>query len=604
MKRIPKNYLAYSIIVAALLLVCCSDEDNSTDTFSEIKLSKSVLGIFIGETYTLSATSNTEDNIQWSSNKPDIATINSEGIVTGVSEGTAIVTSKSGDSKAICTVVISKKTYDLELNNNSLRLYPYPEYAQSLEVVTDVEGNEITWESSDPSIATVDQNGNVTPIAIGETAVIARFDEFFVDCFVEVVEGPVTLIQLNESELVMKTFQTDQLAIETIESELEEIGIPVWESSNPNIVSVDNEGQLNSFGEEGTVTVTVTVDNLTVEAKVTVTPAIVYVAGYDNDRATLWKNNEALNLTDGSESESEAEFVHVTDEDNIYTTGHIGSFGSRSVKLWNNDQELYSFTDGTEDARGKAILLYNGNIYTVGFEDYTSGNLTRKIATIWRNGNPQPEYELTDGTKDAVAYSFFEDSGEFYVSGYEKETASVSSALIPKVWTRNGQVDEEIVLPNESDDGIAYSIKKSNDDIYTVGYDRQNGTLTAIVWKKSNNNGSFTATTLSAGGSAIAYSVDTHNGNVYIAGYEIVNGERIAKIWDENGNTIYNLNSDGVDQARAYSVYVTDNGDIYAAGYEENDQGNQVAKIWKNGELHLTLTDGSNDARALSIAVK
>ncbi|WP_422859284.1 Ig-like domain-containing protein [Flagellimonas sp. S174] len=604
MKRIARNYLAYSIIVAASLLVSCNNEENNEATFSEIKLNKSVLGIFIGETFVLTTTSDTESSIKWSSNKSDIATVNSEGLVTGISEGTAIITSESGNAKAICTVVISKKTFDLELNNSNLRLFPDPKYAETLEVLTDVEGNNITWESTNPEVAVVDENGLVTPNALGETTIIAGFDEFFTECLVEVVEGPVALIELDKTQVIMKTFQTDQLSIENIASELDEIGTPTWESSNPDIVSVDDEGQLTSYGVKGDVTISVTVDNLTVEATVTVTPAIVYVAGYDNDRAVLWKNDEATYVTDGSENESEAEFVYVADGEDPYTTGHVGESGTRSVKLWNDSQEQDTFTDGTEDARGKNILIHNNEIYVLGYEDVETNGSVRRIAKIWKSGALEPEYELTDGTKDANAYSFFVDSGVFYVAGYEKATTNTSSDLIPKVWMRNDNINQEIVLPHNNADGIAYSMAELNGDIYAVGYDRQGGTLTSVLWKKNSNEDNFSVTNLSDGGSSIAYSIVIHNGNVYIAGYEFINGDRTAVIWDENGNIIYSLNAEGVDQARAHSVYITDNGDVYVSGYQEDVEGDEVTTVWKNGEVHLTLSDGTNDARGLSIVVK
>jgi uncharacterized protein YjdB len=614
MKLKAKGLLSF--LVTAIILVCtnsCNKEENSI-AVAQVELNKSVLGILVGETYTLEATSNLENSkVEWSSSKSDAATVNSEGLVTGVSEGTAIITSESGNSKAICTVVVSKKTFDLELNLGSLRLYPYPEYAQTLEVLTDVDGNEIIWESSDPSIATIDQEGNVTPLALGETTITAGFDEFFVDCLVEVVEGPVTLIELDQTAVIMKTFKTAQLSIDNIEydsaaMENEEYNLeessPIWESSNPDIVSVDDEGNLTSYGVEGNVTISVTVDNLTVEATVTVTPAVIYVAGYDNVRAILWKNNEVTYITDGNENESEAEFVHVTDVDDIYTTGHVGTSGSRSVKLWDDNQEQYEFTDGTEDARGKGILMHNNEIYALGYEDVDTNGSVRRIAKIWKSGTPESEYELTDGTKDANAYSFFVYSGVFYVGGYEKATTSTNSDLIPKVWMRNDDINQEIVLPHNNADGIAYSMAELNGDIYAVGYDRQDGILTSVLWKKNSNEDNFSVTNLSDGGSSIAYSIAIHNGNVYIAGYEFINGDRTAVIWNENGNIIYSLNADGVTQARAHSVYVTDNGDVYAAGYQEDGGQDEVATVWKNGEVFLTLSDGTNDARGLSIVVK
>jgi hypothetical protein len=40
------------------------------------------------------------------------------------------------------------------------------------------------------------------------------------------------------------------------------------------------------------------------------------------------------------------------------------------------------------------------------------------------------------------------------------------------------------------------------------------------------------------------------------------------------------------------------------AGYEKNAQGNNVATLWKNGSVLHRLSNGSNDAMALSVFVK
>ncbi|MEX0314658.1 MAG: Ig-like domain-containing protein [Allomuricauda sp.] len=587
MKQLAKNRFGFFVVAVALLLTCCSNEDNNTNEIAEIRLNKSVLGIFIGENYTLSVTSPTDNyDIEWSSNKTDIATVNSQGIVSGLSEGTAVITSKIGDSKAICTAVITKKTYELELNQDNLRLYPYPKYAQILEVLTDLEGNEVIWESSDPGVATVDQNGNVTPIAIGETTVTAKFDDFFVDCPVEVVEGPVTLLELSNTELIMKTFRMAQLSITTLESELEEIGQAIWESSDEEIVSVNSEGELTSFGQEGSATISVTVDNLTSECIVTVTPETVYVAGFDGEKAVLWKDNAPTYLT--GDDDAEAEFVYVMDEDNIYTTGHVGPTNSRSILLWNNDQVSYTLTDGTKDAKGKAILFHNDNFYTTGYEDDDGGE---KIAKIWEND--QVLYELTDGENDALTYTIFEDSGNFYTAGYEKDA---EGDLVAKVWENN---QEKYVLTNGDYNAIAYSANILDNNIYAAGYEKNNdGKFIAKVWRNDNELYSYSDGTYTT----IAYSLDIHNGSIYVAGYDYSGDKRVATIW-RDGAQLYAL-TNGSEHARAYAVYVTDNGDVYAAGYEENGNGDEVAKVWKNGVQHMILTDGSGDARAYSIVVQ
>jgi len=94
----------------------------------------------------------------------------------------------------------------------------------------------------------------------------------------------------------------------------------------------------------------------------------------------------------------------------------------------------------------------------------------------------------------------------------------------------------------------------------------------------------------------------THTGGqgVYVAGWER-NAQNIdvAILW-KNG-VAQNL-TDGTYDARAHSVYISNN-DVYVAGYERNVQGyNYVAKLWKNG-VAQNLTDGTNSAQASSVYV-
>ena len=43
---------------------------------------------------------------------------------------------------------------------------------QHITLVSKTDGNKaVTWSSSNPSVATVDENGRITPIAVGETII-------------------------------------------------------------------------------------------------------------------------------------------------------------------------------------------------------------------------------------------------------------------------------------------------------------------------------------------------------------------------------------------------------------------------------------------------
>ena len=84
-----------------------------------IALDKTSVEVFKGKTVTLTATvspANTTDTITWSSNDSSVATVNENGVVTGVSQGTAIITAQAGDKTALCTVTVDP-TWKVMLDN-------------------------------------------------------------------------------------------------------------------------------------------------------------------------------------------------------------------------------------------------------------------------------------------------------------------------------------------------------------------------------------------------------------------------------------------------------------------------------------------------------
>ena len=86
---------------------------------TSIALDKTSVEVFSGKTVTLTATvspANTTDTVTWSSDDGSIATVNENGVVTGVSQGTATITAKAGDKTASCTVTVDP-TWKVMLDN-------------------------------------------------------------------------------------------------------------------------------------------------------------------------------------------------------------------------------------------------------------------------------------------------------------------------------------------------------------------------------------------------------------------------------------------------------------------------------------------------------
>ena len=91
------------------------------------------LSIEQGKTETLSVTvlpsHATNKSVTWSSNSTSVATVSSSGVVTALSEGTAIITVRTtnGGLTATCTITVTKSTVDNAINKpSSTRAYPNP----------------------------------------------------------------------------------------------------------------------------------------------------------------------------------------------------------------------------------------------------------------------------------------------------------------------------------------------------------------------------------------------------------------------------------------------------------------------------------------------
>lgn len=125
---------------------------------------------------------------------------------------------------------------------------------------TDATNKNVTWESSKEEIASVDENGKVTAIAVGNTKITVRsVDGGKTDvCEVEVLLKPipVTEVKLNKTKLEITEGESEQLVATVLPENATNPAIK-WESSDPAIASIGTTGNLKAK-KVGKVTITVT----------------------------------------------------------------------------------------------------------------------------------------------------------------------------------------------------------------------------------------------------------------------------------------------------------------------------------------------------------
>ena len=146
-------------VVSVIIPVESITLDNTSITFEE------------GESKTLKATvtpSNaTNKTVSWSSSNASVASVDQNGKVTAVMEGTATITAKVEDKQATCKVTVEKaatKITSLSFDGSALYVGDGYSYTLKVNVSPDDAVGKYTWKSSNSSRVSVSGNGNTATV--------------------------------------------------------------------------------------------------------------------------------------------------------------------------------------------------------------------------------------------------------------------------------------------------------------------------------------------------------------------------------------------------------------------------------------------------------
>ena len=120
----------------------------------------------------------TNKNIVWQVEDTSIAKVSSSGVVTGIKDGSTVVTATIGNVISSTTVFVKEiKAEKIELNYEQVDLYSGEEITlKGTLLPSNVTNTNITWISSDENIVTV-KNGIIKALSIGETTVTVTNQE-------------------------------------------------------------------------------------------------------------------------------------------------------------------------------------------------------------------------------------------------------------------------------------------------------------------------------------------------------------------------------------------------------------------------------------------
>lgn len=192
MKAKLKSILLTSLTLLCLASVGCANNNsqNSGTNSSEEKVSynenvtitikEQSPQCFKGGSVTLTATirGTTNRSVSWSSSDDTIATVDENGVVFGVKEGSVTITATSNENPNKTATVVVTVIQGATLNSisivNGSEFNVFAGEENVLQITTDPsEGvaNDVTWVVEDPTVATI-ENNLLTVLKVGETTKI------------------------------------------------------------------------------------------------------------------------------------------------------------------------------------------------------------------------------------------------------------------------------------------------------------------------------------------------------------------------------------------------------------------------------------------------
>ena len=142
-----------------------------------VAVSPTTLTMIRGTTHQLQITVSPEnytDAVSWKSTDTSVVTVSDAGLLTAKAVGTATVKVTVGNVSASCKVTVAQPVTSIRLNKTSATL----EALDTLQLTATVSPSDayqkaITWKSSDPSVAAVDDDGLVTAYQKGAATITA-----------------------------------------------------------------------------------------------------------------------------------------------------------------------------------------------------------------------------------------------------------------------------------------------------------------------------------------------------------------------------------------------------------------------------------------------
>ena len=227
--------------------------------------------------------------VKWSSSDTNVAKVDNDGNVTPVGNGTCKITATTTDGTnktASCDVKVDIKAESIGF---SLTSYKITDLAQTpsftAKILPENTANKnVTWKSSDTSIATVSSSGVIKAVSNGTCKITATTKDgtnlsASVDIIVDIKANSVALDKTS-MQITSQNSINKLVATVTPTQANQKVS---WSSSNGNIAKVDSKGRVTPVSNGTCKIIATTTDGTNRTASCDVTVDVKFVTGISFD---------------------------------------------------------------------------------------------------------------------------------------------------------------------------------------------------------------------------------------------------------------------------------------------------------------------------------
>lgn len=283
------------------------------------------------------------ENIEWNSSNEDVVTIDKDGVITALDCGTVIITANiNGEEKNFTVNVSNEEIYIESIMLSTNRVIMQVDGTFKINYTyspSNANIHNFIYKSSDNDIATVDNYGNISAKKEGTAIIVVTYEgnnnvkeqlEVIVKETQENIVIEDIILSENKKELYVGNYF--DLNVKTIPSSVNDSLI--YESSNSNVATVDENGRVKAISQGEAVIVVSTPSSIKKSISLIVKNNVILVKDIilKNDNITIKKGNtykiEASVLPSSANNnlkyESSNSNVATVDDNGVITALEIG----------------------------------------------------------------------------------------------------------------------------------------------------------------------------------------------------------------------------------------------------------------------------------------